>query len=367
MDITSESTTEMRVLFVTRKYPPVKGGMERVSYDLYTSLSKIVSLSLIKPSMDYPAPFSVLLLFLKVLRELSRGDYDIVYLQDCMLSPIILVAKIFRVPTVVSAHGLDVVYPNPLYRLMTRIFLGKADRVICVSSATRAACKERSIATERTVIIPNGLNTSKWDEIASKIRERESQVTVHNENMILSVGRLVERKGFHWFISHVLPLVISEVPNVRYTLIGNGKMRKEIEHAVSKTKLKDRVMLLGKASDDEVAKAYVHASVMVTPNIPIEGELEGFGVGNLEAAYFGVPVVAAKLEGIPDAVIEGVTGTLVEPLDSSEFAGRISGILKGEIRFDRQLMRQTIRQRYSWDSIALNFRSEFDKVLQERC
>jgi phosphatidyl-myo-inositol dimannoside synthase len=353
----------MKLLFVTRKTSPTKGGMERVSRGLFESLSRVISISLLEPPEDFPNLLSVPILLIRTFVRLTKKDIDLIYLQDSMLAPLILLAKMHGIPVVVSAHGLDVIYPNPIYSASIRCFLGKADRIMCVSQATMAACIEKGVPPSKCIVIPNGLDVSKWISLVESTPQALEKRPEHKP-IILSVGRLVKRKGFSWFATCVMPLILTEIPNAQYVIVGDGKMRREIEETIRKSGLDGHVRLEGKVSEEKLVEAYRSASVMVSPNIPVDGDMEGFGVSNIEAGFFGVPVVATRLDGIPDAVIEGVTGILVDPLKPDDFAKAACGILRGEIAFNKEGIKDAIRWKFDWNQIALGYKEEFERILR---
>ena len=104
------------------------------------------------------------------------------------------------------------------------------------------------------------------------------------------------------------------------------------------------------------------------PNIPIRKDVEGFGLAALEASSAGLPVVAAKLEGIQDAVKDGKNGFLMEPLDIQGFVSVIMTLLgdgkrKEEIGRDARMF--TLKN-YSWQEIARRYCQEFKKVMKEK-
>jgi phosphatidylinositol alpha-1,6-mannosyltransferase len=126
--------------------------------------------------------------------------------------------------------------------------------------------------------------------------------------LLCSVGRLVRRKGALWFVENVMPRLPA---NVHYWIGGDGPMASEIRAAIERRELTARVRLLGRLSDHEVGNLLRGADLFVMPNVPVRNDMEGFGVVMLEAGVCGLPVVAARLEGIIDVVHEGWNGCLV--------------------------------------------------------
>lgn len=86
------------------------------------------------------------------------------------------------------------------------------------------------------------------------------------------------------------------------------------------------------------------------PNISIVGDVEGFGISILEAGACGLPVIASGIQGIRDAVIDGVTGHLVREGDAEGFAARIESL-----DMDRSRIRKAIAERFSWERIGQEY------------
>jgi phosphatidylinositol alpha-1,6-mannosyltransferase len=130
--------------------------------------------------------------------------------------------------------------------------------------------------------------------------------------LLLTLGRLVRRKGVLWFVSNVLPKLPA---NVVYLVAGDGEDMAPLRAAVARLGLTDRVVLLGQVDDAERETLMRGADLFVQPNVTVPGDMEGFGLVVVEAAMRGTPVVAAALEGILDAVVDGRTGTLLPSAD----------------------------------------------------
>ena len=141
--------------------------------------------------------------------------------------------------------------------------------------------------------------------------------------VLLTVGRLVARKGVRWFVAEVMPKL---PPSVHYLVAGSGPDLTNIEHAIAAAGSHAQVHLLGRVSEDEREDLLRGSDLFVQPNIPIEGDMEGFGLVVLEAATRGTPVVASALEGLRDAVVDGETGFLVAPSDAEAWSTRVTSL-----------------------------------------
>jgi len=352
----------LKILFVARKMPPVRGGMEKVAQDLFLSLSQLTDTELLTISRGSRNPLLVIVLFLKMLLSLSRRKKDIIYLQDCMLAPLSILGRIFNIPTVIQAHGLDVTYDNWIYQRCLVPFIRIADTVISVSEATRRECIIRKIPEERTKVIPNGISHREWDDALKSEDIPKDIKDILKGRYLISVGRLVPRKGFDWFVSEVFPTLASRYGDLQYIIVGNGLLGGKIEALIEENGLTNRVFLLGGIDMKTLAYAYSKASIMISPNKKIANDMEGFGIANIEASLFGVPIVASRVDGIPNAVIEGVTGELVNSCDKEDYMNRIVGILEKGIIYEPSILRAKTISRFGWDSIAGEYLRIFNQI-----
>ena len=128
--------------------------------------------------------------------------------------------------------------------------------------------------------------------------------------ILLTVGRLVRRKGVTWFVRHVLPHLPS---SVTYLVAGEGPMADEVVRLVAELGLGNQVRLLGAVDEDDRERLLLGADMFVQPNIPVSGDMEGFGLVLLEAAMRGTTTVASGIDGIVDAVVDGRTDSWCRP------------------------------------------------------
>jgi glycosyltransferase involved in cell wall biosynthesis len=352
----------LRILFVTRKFPPMKGGMERVAKDLYDSLSRNAIVNLVKPGIDSRNPVMVLLLFIKSFIEIRRTNSDLMYLQDGMLGPLVILGRFFNIPVAIQIHGLDIIYDKLGYQRAVVPFIRLADRIIAVSHNTKRECEKRGVNQEAIEVIPNGFNPVSWN---SETEEPEDslEVSLLKSDYMLSVGRLIERKGFHWFIKEVMPLILYEMPEIKYYIVGTGHMEDTIKKEIAERGLENHVHLLGSVESSVLLKLYKHAKLLLSPNIRVQGDLEGFGVVNIEAAYFGVPVIASNVDGVPDAVIDGETGKLVAEGNAKAYAEAVLESWKSPWRLKKEQMREIVLQYFNWDPIAQRYLNVFESML----
>jgi len=358
------------VLFITRKFPPTKGGMERAAFELSKHLSQITQVKLIKwGGSNKWLPFVLPCLLFSCLWSLLTKKIHVIYLQDGLLAPLGLIFKLFtRKPVVITVHGRDITYDNPLYQCIIPRCLRWLNRVVCVSEATKQQCISRKIAQDKLIIIPNGISDeyylNKERQLIKKVLSSEIEVQLEDKALILSAGRLVERKGIHWFVENVMPILINYHSKCRYIIAGEGNFSDQVRETIERIGINKHVFALGNVTEELLRSLYNGCDIFTMPNIPVKGDMEGFGLVALEAASCGLPVVASDLEGIKDAIQDGKNGFLVEPGNAQAFFDKMDELLRNdEIRRSfGERARQYTLDNYGWDKMAQRYVDVFYKL-----
>ena len=149
-------------------------------------------------------------------------------------------------------------------------------------------------------------------------------------NLILGVGRLVEKKGFDVLIRACDLLARWDI-DFRCHIIGKGEERERLKGLIAELGLHDRVRLLGPRPQEEVAEAYRKAAIFALPCIVgSDGNRDGLPTVLLEAMASGLPAVSTSLTGVPEIIDAGVNGLLVEPADVEGLARALATLLEDE-------------------------------------
>jgi len=317
-------------------------------------------------------PFFVVYAFLRTVFTVPRSNHvKLIHLSDALLTPLGVALKVLlRIPVVVTVHGLDVTYSNRLYQWLIPKCLRRMDKIICVSSYTRQQCLRRGVPSSLCEVIPNGVNLVEFDDqyTSQGMRNLQSAAApcLRGRKVLLTVGRLIERKGVVHFLTEIMPRILANRRDICYLIIGEGPQRELIESRITALHLSDHVVLLGRVDDDTLRAAYHIADLFVMPNIPVQHDIEGFGLVALEAAAAGRYVVASRLDGIPEAIVPGENGTLLDPLDSEAFATTILEMLDDDRKREAlgRKAREFVRNHYSWDIVARRYQQLMMRVVQ---
>ncbi len=339
-----------RFLFITRNYPPKIGGLEIYSYHLINEFKKYHSVNKIALTQSnihlvWFLPYSLL----RALYIVWRYSIYHIHLCDGVLAPIgVLLKCITRKPVSISIHGLDITYRNPLFQWVIPWCVARLDRIICVSSATRAECIKRKVPLDKCIVIPNGIHPEEIklshskNDLKAEIAERIG-AAVLDKTILVTVGRLVKRKGVAWFVAHVMP----HLDNTYYFLVvGQGPEYDRIKTVIVRHHLQERVFLLGALSRRERDRILNGSDIFVMPNISLSGDMEGFGIVALEAGSCGLPVIATDTQGIRDAVLDGKTGLLVPEKDTAGFVNAIKNI-----NLNSAAIQSIVKVTFSWSRI----------------
>lgn len=360
------------ILFITRKHPPAVGGMEQLSYHLVTHVGRQVPTYVIKWGGSQKwLPVFLPYALLRALWALVTRPVELIHISDPVLAPLgLFLRTVSRLPVVVNVHGLDILYTKWMYQHFIPACVRRLDHAICISQTTRDECVARGIEEEQTTVIPVGVDAECFTPLLSPEEEahwlRHWDLIPRPTHLLLTVGRLVPRKGVVFFVSQVLPALARRQGDWAYLVVGEGPEQSLIEAAVQEQGLVDRVRVLGRVSHEELRAAYSIADLFVMPNIPVEGDAEGFGIVTLEARAAGLPVVASALEGIVDSFTSTDDGILVPPGDAGAFVQAIEGVLDRGISIEERIAcREQVMARFSWTSIAGEYLEVFRAVRDE--
>lgn len=354
----------MKILFISRAYPPTVGGIENQNYELSVWLFKIAAVETI--ANTHGKKFLPLFLPYALFRALvSFKHYDVVLLGDGVLGIIGWFLKAFyKKPVICITHGLDLTYQSFFYqKFWVEIFIKKSDRLIAVGNETICVGVKRGIPENKFVFIPNGVDTEKNLGTYSKSDlEKVLGENLDTKKVILTSGRLAKRKGVAWFIDNVF----SKLPeNIIYVVAGDGPDKENIRKAIEKNNLSDRIKLLGYVTDEVRNILFNTCDIFVQPNIKIEGDVEGFGISVIEAGACKLPVISADLEGLKDAIKDNQNGLLVESGNTDMYVHKIN-VLLADDNYRKEFgekARQFVIDNYSWDKIAKRYLEEIEKLV----
>ena len=195
-------------------------------------------------------------------------------------------------------------------------------------------------------IVPNGVNIQRFkpSQAYEKIKR---QIGINGKLCVLFVGRLIPRKGLT-FLVEAAKHIVREFSQTMFLIVGDGPQKSHIVSHLEKRRLKNNFVFLGDVNESVLPAMYNCADVFVLPSIQ-----EGQGIALLEAQATAKPVVAFKVGGVREAVLDGDTGLLMKP-GSRELAEAVMKLLRS--RSLRETMgsrgRRFVVDNFSWDACA---------------
>lgn len=345
--------TRRATWFVTRKYPPHIGGMETLSWELTSRIGKRRPTRVI--ALRRGTLWLPLFLCRSALAIFGNGllrRIAVLHLGDPVLAPLGCLAKGLGIPVCVTVHGLDVTFANPLYKFWLRAFFCNLDAYICISAAARTAAIARGVPVSRTNTVGIGVVAT------------ELVATTRDPDLLLFIGRLVRRKGLEWFVQQVLPQLATRRSEIRLVIIGAGPERAAIQRAAVAAGVGHRLEWLGALADSDRSLWLRRAAICILPNVRVQNDIEGYGVVALEAAAAGCPVVAADLEGLRDAIVNGEAGRLIASADRETWTTAIAELLEDPARAAQlgDRARAWVRTERTWDAVCDRYEAVFDAL-----
>ena len=379
--MSEDSNSESRILCITNDFGPRAGGIETFVMGLIERLP-FGSVIVYTSAQEDSAPYDLKWLKefgVEVVRDKSKillPTPGVAYCVNALVrernittaffgaaAPLGLLSKGLRragVKEIVAlTHGHEVwwskVFPFTLAmksisrQVNTLTYLGEFTRNAISKSVTK-------VAAQSMVKIAPGIDTDHFSP--QDARELRNELGLTEKKVIVSVGRLVHRKGQDVLIE-AMPAIIKDVPEAHILMIGEGPYRSYLENRVKALGIQERVTFIGRIQYADLPRYICVGDLFVMPSRSrLAGlEVEGLGIVYLEASACGLPVIAGDSGGAPDAVLEGQTGLVVDGTSKSEVAAAVVELLLDPDRSRAMGVRgrQWIIQEWRWEIWSARF------------
>ncbi len=221
---------------------------------------------------------------------------------------------------------------------------------------------------------------------------KKYDLDVQGRHILVAMGRSVRRKGFSWFIRQVVPKLQGDFV---FLMIGPFQRKPggfeiflkylpaflskqialfagfptdeaAIRQLLAAPELHDKVRHLGKLPFEDIRQILSAADVFVMPNIPIEGDMEGFGLVCLEACLCGATVFASRQDGITEAIHDGKNGVLLPPGDPIAWTSALNALLENPAAFavQKAAAKSYTLGHFGWDKMAEAYWAQFARLEQ---
>lgn len=253
----------------------------------------------------------------------AEGPYDVVH---CHFGDVGtrygFAAEFLGAPLITSFYGWDCSsYPRALGASVFDRLFDTADRVTALSQEMSDRLEALGCPRERIRILHIGADPEAFHCTERKPKREGEPIRV------LTVGRLVEKKGIEYGLRAVAN-VSAWFPALRYDIVGGGPLRGKLEELARGLGIDDRVTFHGVQTGSFVRQAMCAADVFLAPSVTARyGSQEGTPTVLMEAASAGLPVISTMHAGIPEVVLDGVSGFLVPERDAEALAARLGDLL----------------------------------------
>jgi phosphatidylinositol alpha-1,6-mannosyltransferase len=339
------------ILIVTQDFPPVPGGIQTYLFELARHFIKRGHrVTVICPgTKGAPSPLPpeatvirirvhtswlFLPLMFRLPGILRRGNFNhVLYAQwQGVLSEAFVPKGTRRHQSLCLVHGRETLRSifGPLHNVLCRFAFRRVDIGIPNSRkvmdltrrAGRPACPLRLV---HPAVDPDLFRPADAAPLRALYGIAEGPV-------ILGMARMVKRKNMEGML-RAFPAVLREYPGARLVLAGDGPGREPLGRLAAELGCADRVLFPGVIRHEDFIRAhgasiYSLADVFAMPCLGSETDVEGFGIVYLEAGACEIPVIGSRVGGIPDAVVEGETGLLVDPEKPEELEAAFLNLLR---------------------------------------
>ncbi|MFX1519282.1 MAG: glycosyltransferase family 4 protein [Promethearchaeota archaeon] len=375
----------MNICFITYRFPPdIMGGGEISNYVLIKTLAnlnhrllvltrKIDNLKPLKqednidvhriistpfPATGYPLEPYSLFLAKKIVSFLKDRNVELLHVLDFRTTPgAIIAAKILRKPILVTIRNYWPICPrltmfipdqgecaecapssiikclgkrktglhHYIFMILRRLFLKKADKIICVSKYVRNILFQTlKISKSKLATLYNIPEYHTFKMTSKSQTALKQDLGLSEKNLIVGyVGRITFEKGIEYLIKAFVNIV-KITDQIKLVIAGDGNKKAELQELVKELKLNKYVIFTGFIAHEYISSFYELCDIIVLPSIwnePLSRVL-------LEAFHFNKPVIATKTGGTPEVIKDGENGLLVEPKNSNQIADKILFLYK---------------------------------------
>lgn len=374
----------MKVLILAMKFLPASGGSASYAYNMAIGLHRLgYDVTLMAPDYSHRKmddrifPFKVkrlimsgpqfgmFRLFFAALHlwyEYLKLNPEVVWTTSFAGCRVLGLLTFMTPKFVGTIHGGGIHRRYPSKRFSNKVgdhlglrFMKRADAIVTISEESRKIFQSKlpyDFILNKIRLIYNSID---YDESKFVAKEKALEGLPHlkNKRVILTVARLVAAKGQD-IVIRAMSLIKGRHPDAIYIIAGEGAERPALEQLVEALDLQDRVIFAGYVTDEQREMYYGACDLFVMAGRWTANFVEGFGLVYIEAGIRGKAVIGTRVGGIPEAIVEGKTGFVIEPEKPEVLAEKISELLTNDhLRDDMSRFAvQHIREHYSNDVMA---------------
>jgi len=258
----------------------------------------------------------------------------------------------------IHAAGLFALRRLPLGKWMARRMVRRSDLIYSVSSYNQQILEQLVRHKVDCQILPMGIDTYYYENHSDPATLRK-ELGLPSRKIILYVGKLNEKKGVTYLLK-AFQLISQDQPDCHLVIVGTGLLDRALRREAERLKLDSRITFAGQQGKEAVRNYFQAVDLVVVPSIiDSTGETEGLPVVLLEALACGKPVVATRVAGAPDVIVDGHNGFLAKPEDGKDLAEKMKQALNADASALSQNACDSV-QKYDWEMIGKDYR---DRIL----
>jgi phosphatidylinositol alpha-1,6-mannosyltransferase len=269
----------------------------------------------------------------KILKNFEKNNNATLYclraLPEGLVAILTCMFRRKKTKLVIFAHGEDILISQTSrqFKIMAKIVYSQAD-IIISNSINTANLIKKYYRIKNIEIIHPGVDFVSYEVNKEQVREYRNKIGWQNDTVIVcTVARMEPRKN-HLMVTCAIAELIKEGLNIGYICASDGIEKKRIIKMVKQLGIENYVKFTGTISNDEKLMIYAVSDIHAMPSIKIGEMIEGFGIVFIEAAAAGLASIAGNSGGQPEAVIDGVTGYIVNGNDLKSLKNAIRTLVR---------------------------------------
>jgi colanic acid/amylovoran/stewartan biosynthesis glycosyltransferase WcaL/AmsK/CpsK len=263
--------------------------------------------------------------FLSIEKFIGRGPYDIIHCHFGPYGNLGIMLKdlgVFSGKVITAFHGFDLssFLKERGPRVYDELFV-KGDLFLPISEKWRHTLIEMGCPKEKIIVHRMGIDIEKF-------RYKDREINNREEIRIVSIARLIEKKGIKYGIKGVSKLC-ALYPNISYDIVGDGPIKNDLKRMINVLGLQKQIKLIGWQSHKKIVSLLGKANIMLAPSVVSrDGDHEGIPVAIMEAMASGLPVISTYHSGIPELIQNGKTGLLSKERDTEGLSNHLKNIIE---------------------------------------
>lgn len=265
----------------------------------------------------------------RLAKQAEAGELDVLLCGKALFEGLVGLKLKERhgVPYVVFTYAMEIAVWRDKEIKKLRKVLMNADRVVYINEVTKTHLQELGVTDEQLVKLPPGVEQRHFNDVSQPLIDATLKQYQIQQPYVLSVGRLIPRKGFDVLIEAFAQLDQVQHGDHQLVIVGDGPEYEHLQHVAEEEFVNTSVRVLTDVPDKHLPALYAGADLFALTPRELPGDFEGFGIVYLEAAAHGVPAIGTATGGVPEAVQNGITGLIVPPDDSAALARALTELL----------------------------------------